>query len=151
MAAKRGQGTVEHLRAYQWKPGQSGNPTGRPKGKVSLTQIVRELIDEPASLCPPVKAWAREIGLDPDKTSMGAVVAARIIVGACDGESGWMQELFNRIDGKVAERILGDVAPMFLIPGQHLAERLADKANEVAVSKGSKAVRSKAPRKATRK
>ena len=35
----------ERLRPYQFKPGQSGNPNGRPKGR-SITSILRELLDQ---------------------------------------------------------------------------------------------------------
>lgn len=32
-------------KAYQFKPGQSGNPTGRPKGRKNEATLVRELLD----------------------------------------------------------------------------------------------------------
>lgn len=33
--------SVEHLKEYQFKPGQSGNPSGRPKG--TLKDFVRQM------------------------------------------------------------------------------------------------------------
>lgn len=33
----------EHLKQYYWKPGQSGNPAGRPKGK-SLKDYVKNYL-----------------------------------------------------------------------------------------------------------
>ena len=33
----------ENIKPFEWKPGQSGNPNGRPKGRKSLATIVREL------------------------------------------------------------------------------------------------------------
>lgn len=36
---------VSHLAEYQWKPGESGNPSGRPK--IELKETVRAFADEP--------------------------------------------------------------------------------------------------------
>lgn len=37
---------VEHLKPWQFKPGQSGNPGGKPKGSVSLKTYARRMIQE---------------------------------------------------------------------------------------------------------
>lgn len=41
---------AEHLKPYQFKKGQSGNPNGKPKGSISLKayaqKYIRELTDE---------------------------------------------------------------------------------------------------------
>lgn len=45
---KKKKGPADHLKPYQFKPGQSGNPKGRPKHLVSLIQIIdRELKKDP--------------------------------------------------------------------------------------------------------
>ena len=36
-------GRADHIAAWQFKPGQSGNPAGRPKGK-SLKEYAKEMI-----------------------------------------------------------------------------------------------------------
>lgn len=36
----------ENIVPYQFKPGESGNPSGRPKGSKSLATIIRELENE---------------------------------------------------------------------------------------------------------
>lgn len=35
-----------HLKESQWKPGQSGNPEGRPKGSKNLSTWVRDIMDD---------------------------------------------------------------------------------------------------------
>lgn len=36
----------EQLRPWQFKPGQSGNPSGRPKGAVSLKEYAKKMLYE---------------------------------------------------------------------------------------------------------
>ena len=35
----------EWLRQYQWKEGESGNPNGRPKGSISIKDLVRKHLE----------------------------------------------------------------------------------------------------------
>ena len=35
----------EWLREYQWKEGESGNPNGRPKGSISIKDLVRKHLE----------------------------------------------------------------------------------------------------------
>lgn len=37
---------TEHLKAWQFQPGQSGNPSGRPKGAVSLKEYAKKMLHE---------------------------------------------------------------------------------------------------------
>lgn len=41
-----GNSKTEHLKPWQFKPGQSGNPSGRPKGTVSLKEYARKYLQE---------------------------------------------------------------------------------------------------------
>lgn len=38
--------SYEHLKPWQFKKGQSGNPGGRPKGSVSLKEYARKMLRE---------------------------------------------------------------------------------------------------------
>src|SRR5262249_2312776 len=55
--------------ATRFKPGQSGNPKGRPKGP-SLKDIVQRIASEPVDC-----GWARRRNLDPSLTKLEGVVA----------------------------------------------------------------------------
>lgn len=68
-----------------WKPGQSGNPGGRPKTK-QVRNALQKLVDE-----------------------LGLEQATRAIYAkACDGDVSAFREIADRLDGKVAQPIAGD-------------------------------------------
>lgn len=45
-AAEQFKNSAGHLRPWQFKPGQSGNPSGRPKGTVSLKEYAKKYLLE---------------------------------------------------------------------------------------------------------
>lgn len=73
----------------QFKPGQSGNPAGRPKSKPFREAIQRAL---------------EEAG--DDKASLQAVATA-LVGKALMGDVPAIKELADRMDGKVAQAIIG--------------------------------------------
>lgn len=79
--------SLENLRknqGYKWKKGQSGNPKGRPKGTLSLTSQLKKY-------------------LEADPLRVESLVVALYDM-ALTGNYQAMNEIFNRVDGKVAER-----------------------------------------------
>jgi hypothetical protein len=86
---KAGKGIInEKMKGQQWKPGQSGNPGGRSKGSISLTRILRERL----------KAG--------DGEKAGEIVASAINK-AIEGDARHLQQIWERVDGKVADRLAG--------------------------------------------
>ncbi len=77
-----------------WKPGQTGNPNGRPKG-TSLTLTLRKLLDTPV----PGK----------DITYAEAVIR-RLVAEAMKGNTKAANIILERIDGKVPQAITGMVS-----------------------------------------
>lgn len=104
MAAKKKKNvkkeSKENLKS--WKPGQSGNPNGRPKGTVSITtqikligawQAPKEFIKELQQIYPQL----------PDNASSAQVLAVKAWIKAFDSKTGdaMTKEILERIDGKV--------------------------------------------------
>jgi hypothetical protein len=82
--SKQSESRTAHLRPYQWKPGQSGNPAGRPKGAVSIVRLMRNVLEENG------EEAARKIAL-------------AIIEKAKAGDPKCAEIVLDRIDGKVTQ------------------------------------------------
>ena len=81
-------GHCDPPKEHRFKPGQSGNPVGRPKGSVSFVRLIREELERD-----------------------GEDAARELIRTAIDKakEGSWrhLKELIDRVDGPVAHRIEG--------------------------------------------
>lgn len=77
-----------------WKPGQSGNPNGRPPKPLCITSQVKVMLDEPAELpedAPDfMKGWTR-----------AQLVAYNMIVASYKPIPPVLKELLERVEGKV--------------------------------------------------
>lgn len=83
--------TAEHIVQHQFKPGQSGNPKGRPKGS-GVTDKLRALLDE-------------EVDLKGSKLTMKEALAKVIINKAMKGDHKFVKEVLDRTEGKATERL----------------------------------------------
>jgi hypothetical protein len=77
--------------ATQFKPGQSGNPGGRPK-KTPIADACRELLNKPAPD-------------DPSGRSYAELIAERLVAKAIAGDIRAAQELADRSEGKARQSI----------------------------------------------
>ena len=82
----------ENVEPHKFKPGQSGNPNGRPKGAVSLVKMIREKLVE----VPPGQKKSYAEGLI-DATLRDAIQK--------DGQS--RKLCWEYVDGKAISRIAG--------------------------------------------
>lgn len=73
-----------------FKPGQSGNPGGRPKTK-PLTEAVRAVLESS--------------GFDDEPMSNLERLARSIVLRAMDSSTSDAKEIWNRLEGRVAEKI----------------------------------------------
>jgi hypothetical protein len=83
-----------------WKPGQSGNPGGRPKRK-PLTDAYAALLDKPI---PP--DMARQLKLD-ESTTYAQVIAISLVREAVKGKVQAAAEVADRVEGKITQPISG--------------------------------------------
>jgi Family of unknown function (DUF5681) len=76
----------------RWKPGQSGNPAGRPKGSGRLSKALCVLMLEPYPDDPRGRTYAE-------------VVAESLAKAAVSGDVSAIRELGDRTEGKATQRI----------------------------------------------
>jgi hypothetical protein len=83
-----------------WKPGESGNLSGRPKRK-PLTDAYAALLDKPI---PP--DMARQLKLD-ESTTYAQVIAMSLVREAVKGKVNAAAEVADRVEGKITQPISG--------------------------------------------
>ncbi len=83
---------AEHLRPHWFQPGQSGNPSGRPKGIITFANELRKALQEQPN--------------GDGKTRMRRILDAAIDRAEA-GDLGYFRELVDRIDGKQIAAALG--------------------------------------------
>ena len=83
-----------------WKPGESGNLSGRPKRK-PLTDAYAALLDKPI---PP--DMARQLKLD-ESTTYAQVIAMSLVREAVKGKVQAAAEVADRVEGKITQPISG--------------------------------------------
>ena len=109
MAAKKKKPKKPSPNLTPWKPGQSGNPKGRPPGVLSLTASLKEVASWPV---PPsvLKQYQTLFPALPNNATCVQVLAVRNMVKAMDIKTGdvMAKEIWERIDGKVPLPIGGD-------------------------------------------
>lgn len=71
---------------YRWKPGQSGNPGGRPKGR-SITARLRALLEQ-----------------EHGGKQLADLVAERFLKDVLQGKLGHLKEMLDRLEGPVPSK-----------------------------------------------
>ena len=87
-------GNPDKIRGFQWKPGQSGNAKGRPR-KERLADTLEEVLDETL----PKEQDPRQ------STFRYALIKNWVVKTIQKGDIDGIVEIFNRVDGKVPNRI----------------------------------------------
>lgn len=104
------------LRAHQYKPGETGNPSGSHGPGKTVTGILRRMLDRRASIL-----GIKDLPPELQKKKICTLVAVKVLQESLEGNIGFLQELLNRTEGKVADRIAGhDGGPL---PGPSLNQQ----------------------------
>lgn len=115
--------SLENLRP--WKPGQSGNPAGRPKGVRYLSEALRDLVEN---------------GVLPKDASRALLdaLAWSLIDSALAGDVAAWKELANRVDGPVAAMIEGPDGSAFGAPSPEALAAALARAEEIRKKRAAK-------------
>ena len=113
----------------RFKPGQSGNISGRPRGAARLSTAYREILDQPFPDDPEGRTWAQ-------------VIAVKLARAAVNGDVQAARELADRVEGKAASTLeiggalglaalppgisVGEYQRIQANPGESLRQLLAD-------------------------
>ena len=96
---KRGLNILPHIKANQWKPGQSGNPKGKKPGTIGLVAYLRKYLQEK---CPGNKRKSRG-----DRLMEQMVMLAGTAYGANQ-----LRQILDRIEGPVPTKLEGGEEPV---------------------------------------
>jgi hypothetical protein len=90
----------ENIEPYKFEPGQSGNPSGRPKGTKNPSTILKEMLEEEL-----------EVVIDGVKVkkTFKDLIVRKLIKKANDGDLRAIQEIFDRVEGKAKQEIQHDI------------------------------------------
>ena len=83
-----------------FKKGQSGNPNGRPRKEACITTVLQSRM----GVVPQI-----DIGGKVNTKTWAELIADSLLVNAYKGNAAAMHELMDRIEGKVAQPISGDI------------------------------------------
>jgi len=85
----------------QFKPGQSGNPKGRPA--VNLTNVLKKEVAKA------LRSKGKDVEVDGVKVTVAEGLVKKMIGKALNGDMRAMQMIFDRNDGKVPDIIQQEV------------------------------------------
>lgn len=100
-----------------WKPGQSGNPKGRPTLAKTFAPLMRELLDGKAvKTTITLPDGSRKTWNFTASTSLRKALAIRLLARAIAGDIAAIREVLNRVDGMPTQPIdLSGVGPVFSV------------------------------------
>jgi hypothetical protein len=92
-AKKRDAIFAENAKKNAWKKGQSGNPAGRPKNVLSVTAAMKKFLE------------SGTVGKDKNKRRAIDALVKALVIQACRGNGKIAKEIWDRIDGKLADEV----------------------------------------------
>lgn len=88
----------ENIKKYEFKKGVSGNPNGRPKGSLNLASILKVILES--------EHKRKDKNTGEVITKIGSAwVTESLFRKATNGDVAAIREVFDRVDGKVANTV----------------------------------------------
>jgi hypothetical protein len=119
-------GRAEELAPFRWKPGQSGNPGGRPKSK-PITDKLLEVLEDPKELEALVRVWLKS-------ARKGSIMHLREILDRVEGRVALAVDVSGRVTHEMTDeekaRAREVLARMAAYDAQPLPPASDDAANE---------------------
>lgn len=82
---------IKYTKGHRFAPGQSGNPAGRTKGTLSITEAIRSKLKENPE--------------GQDKTYLELMIQKIFYKAIKEGDTSIIKEIINRTDGATAQKI----------------------------------------------
>ena len=82
----------ENVEGHQFKPGQSGNPSGKPKGTKHLSTLLKAMLNE-------------TVEIDGQTIKFDQALIKKLLKKASEGDIKAIQEVFDRTEGKATQEI----------------------------------------------
>jgi len=116
-------GNLQNLTAPRFQPGQSGNPGGRPKKK--LTDKLEARLDTP-------------IPGDKNGRTYGDLFIEKLVRRACNRSDTAAKEIFDRVEGKALQRmeLSGPEGGPVEVSSEDLARRIREILNKARARAG---------------
>ena len=89
---------IKNIEKHKYKKGQSGNPNGRPKGKKSLSTLLKKYLKARIDFRNPIKQNKE------DKKAISDIIAMRLLFKAINGDIVAIKEIMDRTEGKVLDK-----------------------------------------------
>ena len=88
----------------QFKPGQSGNPNGRPKGK-RCSDVLKEVLEaNEISITYKINGKTVSNSIKLDKGNFLYAISSSLILQAMKGSPQAIKEIYDRVDGKPLQK-----------------------------------------------
>jgi hypothetical protein len=104
--SERNRGNVENIIPHQYKPGESGNPGGRPK-KLPITDHMTEQLGRCIPETMRAKLPAGFADLYGEQACLAELIAFRLILEAAQGNLKALAAVLDRVEGKPTQGIGG--------------------------------------------
>ena len=87
------------------KPGETKNPNGRPKGRVSLSKILADLLERKINIIDPMTKKA-------GRKKLSEIINLRLMEKALKGDLKAIAEIWDRMEGKANQMIQHETQEM---------------------------------------